>query len=88
MKCAWLENMMSIETDGWTRPCCAEPSKDARIAHINNGIQAAWNNSKLLELREDLKNGYSKETQPFCNRCEILELANQPSMRTSTPFVT
>jgi radical SAM protein with 4Fe4S-binding SPASM domain len=88
MKCAWLENMMSIETDGWTRPCCAEPSKDARIAHINNGIQAAWNNSKLLELREELKNGYSKKTRPFCNRCEILESADQPSMRTSTPFAT
>jgi radical SAM protein with 4Fe4S-binding SPASM domain len=88
MKCAWLENMMSIETDGWTRPCCAEPSKEARIAHINNGIQAAWNNSKLLELREDLKNGYSKKTRPFCNRCEILESADQPSMRTSTPFAT
>jgi MoaA/NifB/PqqE/SkfB family radical SAM enzyme len=88
MKCAWIENMMSVETDGWTRPCCAEPSKDARIAHINDGILAAWNNSKLLELRDNLDVGYSNQTRPFCNRCEILESANQHSMRTSTKFVT
>ena len=79
---------MSIETDGWTRPCCAEPSKQARIAHINNGIQAAWNNFKLLELRDNLDSGYSDQTRPYCKRCEILESANQPSMRTSTKFIT
>ena len=88
MKCAWLENMISIETDGWTRPCCAEPSKNARIAHINDGIMAAWNNPKLIELRDNLKNGYSEKTRPFCGRCEILESTNQASMRTSTPFIT
>jgi MoaA/NifB/PqqE/SkfB family radical SAM enzyme len=88
MKCAWLENMISIETDGWTRPCCAEPSKNARIAHINDGIMSAWNNPKLLELRDNLKNGYSEKTRPFCGRCEILESTNQPSMRTNTQFIT
>jgi hypothetical protein len=88
MKCAWIENMMSVETDGWTRPCCAEPSKDARIAHINNGILAAWNDPKLIELRENLHTGFSEKTRPFCNRCEILESANQSSMRTGTQFVT
>jgi hypothetical protein len=88
VKCAWIENMMSIETDGWTRPCCAEPSKQARIAHINNGIIAAWNDPNLIELRENLYTGYSEKTRPFCNRCEILESANQPSMRTSTKFIT
>lgn len=88
MKCAWIENMMSVETDGWTRPCCAEPSKDARVAHINNGILTAWNDPKLIELRENLHTGFSEKTRPFCNRCEILESANQSSMRTGTQFVT
>jgi MoaA/NifB/PqqE/SkfB family radical SAM enzyme len=88
MKCAWIENMMSIETDGWTRPCCAEPSKNARIAHINNGIQVAWQDSKLLELRKNLDVGYSDQTRPFCKRCETLESANQSSMRNSTKFIT
>lgn len=38
MKCAWLENMISVETDGWTRPCCGEPSQTARIAPVSKGI--------------------------------------------------
>ena len=88
MKCAWLENYLVVETDGWTRPCCAEPSKEARISHISNGIQSSWNNSKLLQLRNDLSNGYSDQTQPFCRRCEILENNNQSSMRTNTKFIT
>jgi radical SAM protein with 4Fe4S-binding SPASM domain len=88
MKCAWLENYLVVETDGWTRPCCAEPSKEARISHISNGIQSSWNNSKLLQLKNDLSNGYSDRTRPFCKRCEILELAYQSSMRTNTKFIT
>ena len=88
MKCAWLENYLVVETDGWTRPCCAEPSKEARISHISNGIQSSWNNSKLLQLRNDLSNRYSDQTQPFCRRCEILENNNQSSMRTNTKFIT
>ena len=88
MKCAWLENYLVVETDGWTRPCCAEPSKEARISHISNGIQSSWNNSKLLQLKNDLSNGYSDQTRPFCKRCEILENNNQSSMRTNTKFIT
>lgn len=88
MKCAWLENYLVVETDGWTRPCCAEPSKDARIAHISEGIKTAWDNPALLQLRSNLADGYSDKTRPFCNRCEILESANQHSMRTGTKFIT
>jgi radical SAM protein with 4Fe4S-binding SPASM domain len=88
MKCAWLENYLVVETDGWTRPCCAEPSKKARISHISNGIHSSWNNPKLLQLKNDLSNGYSDQTRSFCKRCEILELASQPSMRTNTKFIT
>lgn len=88
MKCAWLENYLVIETDGWTRPCCAETSIDARISHISDGINTAWNNPKLLQLREDLGNGYSDKTRPFCRRCEALESKNQLSMRNNTQFIT
>jgi organic radical activating enzyme len=80
--------MLSIDTDGWTRPCCAEPSKDARIANISNGILNAWNDSKLLDLRDNITHGFSSDTRKFCNRCEILENLGQPSMRTLTPFIT
>lgn len=88
MKCAWLENYLVVETDGWTRPCCAEPSKEARISHISNGIKEAWNNPTLLQLRDDLAVGFSSNTYKFCNRCEILESVNQHSMRTNTKFIT
>lgn len=88
MKCAWLENYLVVETDGWTRPCCAETSLDARISHISNGIQSAWQDKKLLQLRNELTSGFSENTRAFCKRCEILESVNQPSMRTSTKFIT
>jgi sulfatase maturation enzyme AslB (radical SAM superfamily) len=84
MKCNWIENMMSIETDGWTRPCCLETSDLAKIAPIQNGIIAAFNDSKLLQLREDLTQGYSDKTKNTCGRCEDLEIRNQSSMRMQT----
>lgn len=84
MKCNWIENMLSIETDGWTRPCCLEASSSAKIAPISNGILAAFNDPKLLQLREDLKNGYSEKTRHACYRCENLENKNEPSLRTQT----
>ena len=84
-KCNWIENMISIETDGFTRPCCLETSVNAAIAPISKGIISAFNDQKLLQLREDLKEGFSKKTKDFCYRCQHLEMRNQSSMRTSTP---
>jgi len=86
MKCAWLENYLVVEADGWTRPCCLENSKTARISDVNEGILTAWNHPKLLKLREDLKNGYSDSTKPFCHRCEFLENHNHQSMRQTSLF--
>ena len=86
MKCAWIENMMSIETDGWTRPCCLETSNSARVSPIQDGILNAFNHPRLLDLRDNLKNGYSEQTRHACNRCEQLESRGQPSMRTETYF--
>jgi hypothetical protein len=63
MKCAWVENMMSIETDGWTRPCCLETSDLAKIISIDDGIKNAFNHHRLLDLRKNLIDGYSEKTR-------------------------
>ena len=88
MKCAWVENMMSIETDGWTRPCCLETSDLAKIISIDDGIKNAFNHHRLLDLRNNLIDGYSEKTRNYCGRCEQLEVNNQPSMRMSTQFIS
>lgn len=85
--CAWLENMMSIETDGWTRPCCLETNNAARISKISDGITVAFNHPKLMQLRDDLKDGFSDKTHYACNRCASLESRGQDSMRTTTQKV-
>lgn len=86
--CAWINNMMSIETDGWTRPCCLETSNLARISKISNGINVAFHHPTLIKLKQDLEEGFTEKTRAFCYRCEKLENNNQPSMRTSTPFIS
>lgn len=88
MKCAWLENMLSIETDGWTRPCCLETNRGARISNITDGINVAFFHPKLLKLKENLSTGYSAETRPFCKRCEDVEIKGQPSLRQLTDVVS
>ena len=65
-KCNWIENMISVETDGWTRPCCLETDNAARISNINDGIKIAFNHPKLLKLKEDLKAGFSEDTRYAC----------------------
>jgi len=87
MKCSWLENFLVVETDGWTRPCCLETSDLARITPIQDGIKNAFNHHRLLDLRDNLSNGYSDKTRNFCSRCEQLEVSGQPSMRTSTKLI-
>lgn len=88
MKCAWIENMISIETDGWTRACCLETSDLARITPIQDGIKRAFDHYRLLDLRKNLLDGYSDKTRNCCGRCEQLEVNNQPSMRTSTQLIS
>lgn len=80
--------MMSIETDGWTRPCCLETGEQAKISPIKDGIINSFNNIKLLDLRENLKSGFNNQTKPYCYRCESLESKNQPSQRTQTKFLS
>jgi organic radical activating enzyme len=88
-KCAWVENMVSIETDGWTRPCCGETDNAARISPIQLGIKTAFNHSKLLTLRDNLNStGYTKDTEYACYRCRQVEDAGQQSLRTSTRFLS
>jgi MoaA/NifB/PqqE/SkfB family radical SAM enzyme len=87
-KCAWLENMISVEPDGWTRPCCGETSELARISNIKNGLVTAFNHPKLLKLKQDLVNGFNADTRYACQRCEFLESKGSPSLRTGTPFLS
>lgn len=88
-KCAWVENIVSIETDGWTRPCCGETSDAARISPIYLGIKTAFNHSKLLTLRENLNStGYTKDTEYACYRCRQVEDAGQESLRNGTKFIS
>lgn len=84
--CAWVDNMLSIETDGYTRPCCGETGIPARISHISQGIRTAFNHPKLLELKSNLDStGYTSKTEHACYRCRQVEDKNQPSLRTLTP---
>lgn len=88
-KCAWVENMVSIETDGWTRPCCGETSNAARISPIQMGIKTAFNHPKLLKLRDNLNStGYTQDTDYACYRCRQVEDSGQQSLRTSTKLIS
>jgi hypothetical protein len=83
--CAWVDNMISVETDGWTRPCCGETGDAARISQIDRGIKTAFNHPKLLELKKNLDTeGYSDKTNHTCYRCTQLENKNHDSLRTQT----
>lgn len=87
--CAWVDNFISIETDGWTRPCCGESDEQARISHISKGLKNAFNDEKLIKLKNDLETtGFSKETYYACKRCEIVEQAGEQSLRTGTNFLS
>lgn len=88
MKCAWINNHLVVETDGVTRPCCLETDKRAQISEISTGILKSFNHKRLLRLEQNLANGYSDKTDPYCRRCRFLEDKGQPSMRTEQPFIT
>jgi len=87
-KCAWIENMISIETDGFTRPCCLENSTKARIADASQGLVKAFNHEKLIKLRDNLSTGFTQYSRSFCHRCEELENRGQKSLRNMTPFLS
>ena len=88
-QCAWVENMVSIETDGWSRPCCGETGESARISPASAGIKAAFNHPKLLELRNNLNTtGFTESTEFACYRCRQVEDAGQASLRTGTEFLS
>lgn len=89
IRCSWIENRISIEPDGYTRPCCGETLETARIANISEGITNAFNHNKLLQLRENLNTtGYSEQTDFACNRCSNLEKLNKRSLRINSEFLS
>ena len=88
MRCGWADNVLVLETDGYTRPCCAEPRESARLEHVKNGMLQAWKSEKLEHLRNNLnEHGFSELTEPFCSRCREQEQAGQPSLRTRQPIL-
>jgi len=84
VRCGWADNILVVETDGYTRPCCGEPSADSRISKLygDTPLLSAWYSPKLQYLRQQLENGYSKLTDPWCKRCRILEESGNKSLRT------
>ena len=88
MRCGWADNVLVLETDGYTRPCCAEPRESARLEHIKNGMLQAWKSKRLEHLRHNLNEyGFSELTESFCSRCREQEQAGQPSLRTRQPIL-
>lgn len=87
MRCAWADNIIVVETDGYTRPCCIEPLETSRISPVNNGLIESWNHPILKKLRSNLENGFSKSTDPWCSRCRITEEAGEKSLRQNTEFL-
>ena len=65
MRCGWADNILVVETDGWSRPCCGEPSVGSRIQKLQGAtpLQSAWLDPKLVYLRQQLQNGYSSYNQ-------------------------
>jgi hypothetical protein len=83
--CAWVNNMVSIETDGWSRPCCGETGVAARISEVKHGIKTAFNHPRLLELRKNLNTtGFTNNTDYACYRCSKVESMGQQSLRMDT----
>lgn len=79
---------MSIEPDGWSRPCCGETQNNARIAPISEGFKNAFNNHKLIFLKQELEeNGFTDKTRAYCSRCEAVEDGGFQSLRDPT-FLT
>jgi len=84
VRCGWADNILVVETDGWSRPCCGEPSVGSRIQKLQGAtpLQSAWDDPKLVYLRQQLQNGYSKLTDPWCRRCKQVEATGNKSLRT------
>lgn len=83
--CPWLNNYVVIETDGYTRPCCIAVNDQARIQNVHEGIENAFNDSKLVQLREELaKNGFNDFASKYCYKCKVVEDTNNLSVRQRT----
>lgn len=86
--CAWVNDHLLIDNDGYTRPCCGETFEQSRISKISDGIVSAFNHPKLIQLKKDLEDGFSEKTRPYCRRCEITELNTNSSLRLNTSFLS
>ena len=86
MKCDWVDHVMVVNLDGYTRPCCQASSNDARISHISSGIKNAWSSKKLEFLRDELVVGYTDNIKNICSRCSNAESLGVSSLRMVSDF--
>lgn len=81
--CALAFNSISFGAHGGSRPCCAVDTyhwseTKNKLPEYNNELLPWFNNSDLVNLRQDLLDG---KWNPICNLCKIREDAGQASTR-------
>lgn len=81
--CALAFNSISFGAHGGSRPCCAVDTYHwsetrNKLPEFNNELLPWFNNTELVNLRQDLLDG---KWNPICNLCKIREDAGQASTR-------
>ena len=69
-KCAYLDEVMTIDADGEARTCQYDAFGDTALGNVfEEGILNVWNGEKMSELRRKQERG-ELETDSFCYGCE------------------
>lgn len=69
-KCAYLDEVMTIDADGEVRTCQYDAFGDTALGNVfEEGILNVWNGEKMSELRRKQKYG-ELEAGSFCYGCE------------------
>jgi hypothetical protein len=81
--CSLAFNSISFGPHGGSRPCCAVDTffwreTDHQLANYQNHLPTWFNNSNMINLRQDMLNG---KWNPTCNLCKIREDVGQASTR-------
>lgn len=83
MKCKYLENQITVRSDGQYRLCCVSVEPDNK-ENINTHSPEQWKNSKThTEIRDILDRG---EWPAACVKCRLQEEAGVESKRTKAKF--
>lgn len=72
--CGYLDEVMTIDTDGQVRACQFDAFGDTSLGNVfEEGILNIWNGEKISELRNRQSIG-ELEKNEFCYGCEITEM--------------